>query len=338
MKIYITRHRKNDTLIREWCFQNKAEDYEKWDFSNGSKFVLPKGKFLLFFSVWLLQDITDISKFVDDINNSQGYVVLQSGLEAVLKLEQFDLLDKLSDRLIIANDGFDHLPHSIPNRAGSFALMNIGEGIEQRPVMNTERTNSYLLFLNLKQKDMYRNLLHRQLVEQDLLKTQIGKIHTFNKEDLYKTPYEIFDGLQQWWCGNREPGYVIPWKHLDSVGYNLSVEVAFSCITEKTLKPMITEVPFITLHVRSNYYNVLKSYGFEIFDDIVDMSWHNKPLQERVDGLCSIVKDLQYNELDFYHASRKQCEHNYYQIFTHLARCRRETYQALNQLLVSVSA
>lgn len=77
-----------------------------------------------------------------------------------------------------------------------------------------------------------------------------------------------------------------------------SKEVAF--ITEKTFRPILLEQPFICLGAPNQNLGLLK-YGFELYDEIFDYSFDNKPnLEDRINGIIenlNKIKDEDYYQL-----------------------------------------
>ena len=79
-----------------------------------------------------------------------------------------------------------------------------------------------------------------------------------------------------------------------------SAEVTF--ITEKTLRPIFLEQPFICLGAVNQNLDLLK-YGFELYDEIFDYSFDSKPLLE--DRIQGVIENL-----------NKIKNEDYYQIYT----------------------
>ena len=75
-----------------------------------------------------------------------------------------------------------------------------------------------------------------------------------------------------------------------------SAEVTF--ITEKTLRPIFLEQPFICLGAVNQNLDLLK-YGFELYDEIFDYSFDTKPdLKDRING---IIQNLDKLKNEDYH-------------------------------------
>jgi len=77
-----------------------------------------------------------------------------------------------------------------------------------------------------------------------------------------------------------------------------SAEVTF--ITEKTLRPIFLEQPFICLGASNQNLGLLK-YGFELYDEIFDYSFDSKPdIKDRIDGIIenlNKIKDEDYYQI-----------------------------------------
>ena len=77
-----------------------------------------------------------------------------------------------------------------------------------------------------------------------------------------------------------------------------SAEVTF--ITEKTLRPIFLEQPFICLGAPNQNLDLLK-YGFELYDEIFDYSFDSQPnIEDRINGIIenlNKIKDEDYYQL-----------------------------------------
>ena len=67
-------------------------------------------------------------------------------------------------------------------------------------------------------------------------------------------------------------------------------------ITEKTFKPIIVEQPFICIGSK-NQNQILKEYGFELYDELFDYSFEiNEDVSDRIDGVIKNIKSLKNHD------------------------------------------
>jgi len=80
-------------------------------------------------------------------------------------------------------------------------------------------------------------------------------------------------------------------------------------LTEKTMKPLALKHPFITLG-NAGSLRLLKSAGFETFENIFDESYDSVPnYLDRIDHVYNQVKN--YNQLGYSKLTEDKIEHNY---------------------------
>jgi len=94
-------------------------------------------------------------------------------------------------------------------------------------------------------------------------------------------------------------------KYIDSRPY----------ITEKTILPMLNGHPWIS-YAEIGYHNTMKEIGFEVHDELFDMSFDNiECLISRAHGLVTMVNNLDYSYIktqvtDFKSETRQKILHN----------------------------
>jgi hypothetical protein len=86
-------------------------------------------------------------------------------------------------------------------------------------------------------------------------------------------------------------------------------------ITEKTIKPLATKTPFLTLST-CGYLQYLKSQGFLTFDSLIDESYDQcHRVEDRAQKLVMQLRDIVQNGArEFYQASRSILDHNQKQL------------------------
>jgi len=82
-------------------------------------------------------------------------------------------------------------------------------------------------------------------------------------------------------------------------------------LTEKTIKPIVTETPFVILS-SPEYLKFLRSLGFKTFNGLIDESYDQEfDLEQRVAKIASTVQDIIRNGAEsFYRASADILKHN----------------------------
>lgn len=90
-------------------------------------------------------------------------------------------------------------------------------------------------------------------------------------------------------------------------------------ISEKTIKPIIGKRPFVI--IGDQYIHAkLRDMGFNIFDDLFDLSWDNNPnYMSRIEGAANAVKEVCSWSLDecqsVYESITGRLNHNYFHLF-----------------------
>lgn len=87
-------------------------------------------------------------------------------------------------------------------------------------------------------------------------------------------------------------------------------------ITEKTVKPIVTKTPFLSLST-PGYLTYLKEQGFQTFDSLIDESYNQQDnIEDQVKMLVDQLEFIVNNGAEnFYHACADILEHNQQQLF-----------------------
>jgi hypothetical protein len=85
--------------------------------------------------------------------------------------------------------------------------------------------------------------------------------------------------------------------------------------TEKTLKPLMTKTPFLTVS-NAGYLQYLKNLGFQTFDSLIDESYdQHYRLEDRVKSMTDVLQYIIANgSREFYQASQDILDHNFLQL------------------------
>lgn len=167
--------------------------------------------------------------------------------------------------------------------------------------------------LTMRKKRPHRTLLWNKLTEKHLLNNGFSIYHdnSFN-------PIETIN--HSGWLGETNPFHAWHDGHpsMDLYNHSSFEIVPETCydsvyfITEKTIKPISCQVPFLVLST-PGYLKYLRSYGFKTFGDLIDESYDDEPdLEKRTDLVVEQVEKIIANgSKNFYLASRDICKHNY---------------------------
>ena len=107
-------------------------------------------------------------------------------------------------------------------------------------------------------------------------------------------------------------------------------------VTEKTMKPLAFKHPFVSLSCR-NTLELLKSAGFETFDNMFDESYGSLPTtSERIDAVYEQVKN--FSKAPYDKLTMDKLEHNYQLFFNRDEIARRYKTDLILPLLEKINA
>ena len=324
-KILILPHeREHQTLFKYLKIkQISYEYYEKWDFSNGSRFILPNEECLLILPYLIFHDISDQNNFINELNKSKCSVYFIQDKDVVEFRNHKKLIDKITvpcylhvehekglhykDTRIVTTD--------MPNTT---ILENLYIDTKQK------RDKDFLCITITKSDRPHRQMLVDKLQERNLFKNYLGKINDtmWNERERNAQGYRTFNDKPEYvnflgtvsGCAdyNSWKDMNVYWDLYNRVNYEIVMETYhdfMSYPTEKTYKPIIGKVPFVALG-DYKYYEYLHSIGFKTFGNIIDESFaYEKNLNERINKMVDTIQKINPNE--FYKKSRNICEHNY---------------------------
>lgn len=314
MRICISPHNNEHFLLKSYLDSRNVryEDYDEWDFSAGSRFIVPQEECLLILPYTILRNL-NTATFIKDVNSSKCHIYFieqHDNMNVYREVEQ--QISQITRPVYLHADAKLH-DEGIPIATLSYDFTDVLNNFYLET--NQNRTKDFLLTTILKPKRLHRKILIDKLKQADLLKNYAGVIHSF------ESAADLFVGQQKYgkWLGTLTSAGPhkwldgkIYWDLYNTVHYELVPETRHdyaSYPTEKIWKPIVAKIPFICLS-DYRFYNTLHSLGFKTFDGIIDESFASEPdLETRVDKIIQTMSNI--NAQEFYERSRDICEHNY---------------------------
>ena len=234
-------------------------------------------------------------------NNIQFYLIL--GCEKNEMFEYFYLNKSPNFNLIFWGTSLIWLPYT----QLSLFIQNNNLSTDIENISINKKFDK--LYINYNNKSRYhRCLLMDYLAKNDLLKHGLnswnqptyieygsdGPIYNFNYWKEEKISIDDFE----YYVNDEYRPNLLDMNCFVSVVTETSHEILF--VTEKTYRQILIEQPFICLGAQ-NQNTILKKYGFELYDEIFDYEFDNKPkIEDRVQGIIdnlNNIKDSNYIEL-----------------------------------------
>ena len=193
-----------------------------------------------------------------------------------------------------------------------FLLLN--SYLIQKPSINYNVNKDFILLAN--QPRPSRCMILDELSSLNLLE---NNLYSWLKPDLAMYPFKYFDNnkrvidinnynsVNQWLIN-------IPSKAFKHTAWSVVLEcdadnISDGYLTEKTFVPILLKRPFIVFG-SPNTNKLLKDLGFDIFDDLIDYSFDNVCLEERVNQFARKVAKISKNNI-----YRDKCNHNFKNAF-----------------------
>lgn len=303
MKIYLLSDDRLCPFIQDYLNHNKIpyEHWDLWDFSKGSRLLLPPGKFLFFLSYRCLEDMSDWQEFANRINQSDGICYFADRFDSTNRYISYKtFFALLTCEFYLHQDAKLHIQ---AKETASQQMFNFSSMILNQYTLKNKynRNKDFLLTAIIKNNRPQRKLLIDKLNEHNLLENFAGIVKSVSSHDQ--------------WIGLKDKNNDIlslSWDLYYQAYYELISETRHSdasYMTEKTMKPIVAHIPFLILSDHK-FYDVLHEYGFETFGNIIDESFAVEPnLNIRIQKLVETIKQINPQEL--YERSREICEHNY---------------------------
>ena len=339
--------------------------YESWDeyIFAGSKstLVMPKGNFLMILPPAVLYDL-DLDLFRKHVEATNGIFYFAQSMDNTGMFYESDVgnhgiayadfLNSLDAEIYFH---LDSIPEVDDPRVVTTNHFFLGKMSYQPKLKNTfVRDKDFLLLTILKKSRPHRQQFVQQAKSANLLENYLGNItdHTDTQNVLRNAmrkhanivknnplsatanPGVVGDiGKKTYVSGLSEsvPASIIPWDLYYQVHYEVVLETyfdRFTYFTEKTLRPICAEVPFVSITNQQNYAH-LHSYEFETFGDIIDESFaYESDLGTRIKKLVTSMQDI--NPKEFYALSREKCAHNYNNLCIQYAKDYRRLFEDLD--------
>ena len=157
------------------------------------------------------------------------------------------------------------------------------------------------LYINYNNKPRYhRCLLMDQLVKNDLFNLGLNSWNQLS--GFYEFKYWVEQKISiddfEYYINDEYRQSLLKMNCFVSVVTETSDEILF--VTEKTYRQILIEQPFLCLGA-PNQNNILRNYGFELYDEIFDYEFDSKTnIEERVQGIIdnlNNIKNLNYYDL-----------------------------------------
>jgi len=183
-------------------------------------------------------------------------------------------------------------------------------------------THDFLLLMRKKRGRPHRDVLWRHLQSQNLVGNGFCNFVEYNTTN---------EGL----VFADEP---IPYQLYGDCWFEIVPETMYQnlwYITEKTIKPMLCQTPFVVLTV-PGYLAWLRSQGFRTFDTLIDESYDNlEDLEDRtkalVDQVHRIIHDI--GSENFYQQSRDICQHNFQHVNSKIGSWYSDTDRVIHEMI-----
>lgn len=185
-----------------------------------------------------------------------------------------------------------------------------------------------LFFLGIRQAKMHRMLLLDELEKRDLLDRELSAFTCLDPNKVWKENLNKVGGTHYYQGEVKlNPQIVTPemdiYAHPPNVMKKCLINVVSETSldsrfwTEKTVWPIVYQMPFL-IHGPAHINKRLRSYGFKLFDELIDYSFDNivSP-RERTVAIAKELKrlaDLDLNYEEVYESQRPIAEHNLWRL------------------------
>ena len=331
MKYYV-EEKWNEAVVHnfDYVFRISNFDFESYSSTEFGILSPPQTDCCLFIVYSTINDIIEsdhinLETWLEKFFKYNSYLIINQPYDSInmiirfLSNEEFYKFEKYKNRVLFYQTG-ELEPH-IETKLKGFNVVKRqeSEGFWVTPPfyynkkiqdLDLARTNKFLLTTVYKGSRQWRRVLVEHLQKQNLLDHYIGRISELKNLDQWvgDTFLENIGGKEltlSWDLYNRASFEIVPETLYDHASY----------ITEKTLKPMIAQIPFLILS-NPGFYRNLKRLGFKTFDSLIDESFaYETDFNLRAEKLANTAKDIVDNgPLEFYNAAKDICSHNFFHL------------------------
>ncbi len=324
MKLYVEA--SEDMDIND-AFIPSCQEFEYYDNLFSGILIPPTENCVLFLSmrnnVFSLPE-SELRNWLNNFFKNNSFLIITQKLDSTLDLLQMarklkiPVLNDYNERILIYYTGTieeqslkKFLDLKLIKKQESEFITRISYYYNGQPEV-VPRTNNYLLTTIVKENRPHRMILFTELQKQNLIAHQIGKIHFGDVKDR--------PNFKEYWVGNTAGAHnwvdgVVSWDLYNRASFEIVPETFYqdcSWLTEKTLKPIVAKIPFLTLS-NVDFYKDLKKIGFKTFDSLIDESFAYEPMIElRTQKLVATAKSIiDQGSLDFFNAAQDICNYNF---------------------------
>lgn len=362
MNVYYQVAEQRCTLVTDYLVYNNIsyKDWDEWDFSSGKSVLkVPTGKFLWILPYKIIEHL-DKETFRNDIKDSDGIIYFAQYDTAGMDFaEHKDYIDTLECEIYFHVDGRQDF---LDKRIVSEYLFSEALMIDQPRLKNTEkRDKDFLLLTVVRKTRLHRKKMVDMLRSYNLLENFVGNITDIYTDDITENrklakqhnveyvlggkvplvqkhvgfigtiPGMTISSTMAQGQGFRSPSHAIPWDLYNQVHYDLVLETTWwgsTFISEKFLRPLIAEVPFVVCS-NPSFYSDLHSLGFETFNNSIDESFDGElDLDTRVEKIAKAMVDCDPKQL--YYDNIEKCKHNFDNLCIQIHRQRFKFYHDLD--------
>ena len=261
----------------EYFLQTNYCNYSIGDYYDGDKVSLPLEDNCIFVILESFGDKMCSQDIYNFLIRSKHNILLVNGSDDLFHVAQFPWYNKcnhfaknIRERIVILGDSV-----LSNNDINYYTIFGNPYGsdistIETYKIKSTyKKDKDFLALFIARERRKWRYVLAEHIENSFDKKNNIIKIH--------KDAHFSFLKQNKKWIGRHatEHHSFIPWDLYDRVNFEIVAEtcvVNFDYITEKTLKPILGEIPFLVCS-SPTYYQHLKNIGFKTFHDYIDESF-----------------------------------------------------------------
>lgn len=292
----------------------------------------PTGKFLLICSFDSLCKIKDKESWMQRLRATDGMVYANEHSDGhYLYREQCMWINDNPEQIkvhaeVLYNDARPQCITNLPAFSHNF----LPHLLSPRPYEPVKDPRDFICFALFKSDDS------PYTKPRELIKHQIDK-HNLSGKGYVRFGGQIFMGhegkTQEEIIGGSGGKLDVPWDLYANANFEIVPESLWqdaTIITEKTIKPIVGGVPFLTLG-GVNWYRDFHRQGFVTFEDVIDEAWAYHPdIEKRVAGAIDSVLDiLDMGSAEFRKKCKAQIDHNRDWYYTWVHKSKQQYFDKL---------
>lgn len=255
------------------------------------------------------EDWTDA--YNDLVNVDPDLIVIVSNTEVYLEGNWGSLLDKLQPWLAsnnkIANIITPHLdnvwirPNVLAERSYGMieSVLPLYKNQNYEPLTFDKVYCSYMFRPSESRGRLLDSLISKNLLDDGYITYHFPNVKTHPEFEYFNKPPIVFDDEQ--YTKNSVDHFINPYLYRNSfidIVTEASHETDLFFLTEKTIRAICHEKPFITVGSKGFHKKYLKEYfGFELYNEIIDYSFDDhSSIQYRINGIIENLKRIISNK------------------------------------------